>query len=365
MKECKYYLWGTGEFASMISSLYQNELQRINFVGYIDNDKTKWGKIFYGKEIYAPEILRTEEVKYILIVNQYGAEICHQLETDFKDCNCYVLDEMELTRLKMLNRYENSKDLEIQEIVSYLETHSLTPFNYSFVENYNENDFLVDYDKQKKLYYVMHEGKKMFFSRSLNTEEKVRRYYKSIIIEQDKKSPHLYLTDTFLVPENAVIIDAGVAEGNFSLSVIEKAKMVYLFEPDTLWAEALRYTFEPYKEKVVIIEKYLSNYVCGNVTTIDNELRGAYVDFIKMDIEGEEYYALEGAAQTICQSAGMQCAICTYHKEHTFEAVAELLKQSSFELETSKGYMWYPEGTTFFRSSILRHGLIRASKVIC
>ena len=160
---------------------------------------------------------------------------------------------MELTRLKLIHRYENQSSPEIQEIVSYVKTHPLVPFNYSFAEKYNAAETVVNYDEKTGLYYTIYCGKKMYFSRDLNTEKKVKDYYNSILLEQDEESPHLYLTEEFSVPENAVVIDAGVAEGNFTLSIIDKVKKVYLIEPDASWIEALKYTFEPYKEKVIIV----------------------------------------------------------------------------------------------------------------
>jgi 16S rRNA A1518/A1519 N6-dimethyltransferase RsmA/KsgA/DIM1 with predicted DNA glycosylase/AP lyase activity len=48
------------------------------------------------------------------------------------------------------------------------------------------------------------------------------------------------------VAEGDVVVDAGAAEGNFALSVIDKASKVYIIEGDAGWCEALRQTFLPY-----------------------------------------------------------------------------------------------------------------------
>jgi len=91
--------------------------------------------------------------------------------------------------------------------------------------------------------------------------------FRSINKEQDNQSPHLYLTAEFQVDINSIVVDAGVAEGNFALSVVEKAKILYLIECDTEWMEALRLTFAPWKEKVVFCwkvnvwyRKYINNF---------------------------------------------------------------------------------------------------------
>ncbi len=66
----------------------------------------------------------------------------------------------------------------------------------------------------------------MFFKRSWS-EEKIRKYFNELLIEQDIRSPHLYLTNDFNTTEETTIADVGVAEGNSSLSVVEKAKSLY------------------------------------------------------------------------------------------------------------------------------------------
>lgn len=46
-------------------------------------------------------------------------------------------------------------------------------------------------------------------------KEKAETYYRYILLEQDEKSPHRYLTSEFDVSEGDVVVDVGVAEGNF------------------------------------------------------------------------------------------------------------------------------------------------------
>lgn len=45
------------------------------------------------------------------------------------------------------------------------------------------------------MFYVLHESKKLYFARFLDTEQKVREYYRGLLIEQsDKRS---YIWETF------------------------------------------------------------------------------------------------------------------------------------------------------------------------
>lgn len=224
-------------------------------------------------------------------------------------------------------------------------------------------DYFIEYDKETGLYFTLFENKKMYFARYLNSKSKVLNYYKTIILEQDMDSPHKYLVDGFDVDENSIIVDAGVAEGNFSLSVVENAKKIYLFEPNLDWIEALRYTFAPYKDKVFIVESYLSDFTNGNTITLDNFISENKVDFIKLDIEGEEYYALKGAQKTILNSERIKCAVCCYHQENDYVVLSNLLREFGMETKHSKGYMWFPyDRDPVFSHPTLRRGLIRAEK---
>ena len=61
--------------------------------------------------------------------------------------------------------------------------------------------------------------------------------------------------------EDVTLLDVGAAEGFFALSVIEHVKEIILFECDVEWIKALEATFKPWKDKVFIINKYVSKYL--------------------------------------------------------------------------------------------------------
>lgn len=356
----KIFIWGTGERASQFNQLYSNEIKRIGLFGYIDNSSKKWGTFFWGKKVYSPDILKKTGKKYIIIATVYNREIEEQILNEYTNCQYEIANDMLFKKIQLLARYEKSIDNEILEIMDYLKGHPLQVFNYKFVEKYDYKALQIYFDLEKKLFYTLFEGKRMYFARFLDTAEKVKKYYSSILIEQDIQSPHRYVTNSFEIPNGAVLVDAGVAEGNFSLSVIERVKKVYLVEPDEEWIEALRYTFEPYRDKVIIIKKFLSNYVNEDTTTIDEIVNEECIDFIKMDIEGEEVYALQGAKESINRANNIKCVVCTYHQEFAYEVIRKQLEMYGFRLKTSYGYMWYPEHS--LRAPVLRHGLIRGEK---
>ncbi|SCY08957.1 cytidyltransferase-like domain-containing protein [Lachnospiraceae bacterium XBB2008] len=76
--DTKVYVFGAGNYAEKFISMYGNELE---ISGIIDNDLTKWGKVFCGFQIKSPEVLTKEAEKYkvVVCVKDYTA-IIEQLE---------------------------------------------------------------------------------------------------------------------------------------------------------------------------------------------------------------------------------------------------------------------------------------------
>lgn len=95
-------------------------------------------------------------------------------------------------------------------------------------------------------------------------------------------------------------MDCGVAEGNFGLSIVEKCKKFYLFEPEEQWMEPLKATFAPWKDKVVIVQKYLSDTTDEINTTLDDYFSDKeYPNFLKLDGEGYEERLLLGTKKIL------------------------------------------------------------------
>ena len=363
MEKRKYYIWGTGKIAKQMNREYGYILGRLEIKGYIDNNKILWGKEFEGKKIYSPNVLREEKEAYLIIANVYKDEIIQQIQNDM----LYDLGRIEenfLQKLQIMDRYRNSAEIEQRNIVGYLGNHSLQVFNYSFTDKYSDMKCEIEFDSERGLFYALHNGKRMYFARYFNTMETAGQYYRWLCMEQDMESPHRYVSDNGTLGDDLTILDAGAAEGNFSLSLIERAKKVYLFESDKDWVEALRYTFEPYRDKVVIIQKNLSNYENVVTTTIDKELVGEIIDILKMDVEGEEIYALKGGIKTIENSPDIRCYVCSYHQEFAYDVIKTFFEQRKFEVDSSSGYMWFPENPSSPRTSILRKGIVRASSIV-
>ena len=260
-----------------------------------------------------------------------------------------------------LNTYKNEFDY-LNNNSSKKNMHSYV-FPYPFVEKYNENDIEVFEDKSNGLFYVLHDGKKLYFKRDYNSVELVKNVYNCSLIEQDKESPHCYEDYQFKVEENDVLLDVGAAEANFALANIEKVKKVYLFETEPQWIEALECTFKPWKDKVEIINKYVSNNNNENNITIESFFKNTDVNFIKLDIEGEEINVISSSIDFIKKQKKVKIAACTYHNNNDSKILSDLFTTHKIPYSHSQNNMLfiYDKLTPpYFRKGMIRafHNLV-------
>ncbi|NOQ25213.1 MAG: dimethyladenosine transferase [Bacteroidales bacterium] len=266
---------------------------------------------------------------------------------------------------RIINYYEQDKSKltpEIQEVTTYLKTNWIRMIPYEFMKEYQEVQVEVLLDENCKLPYVIHNKHKMFFKRSMNKAQ-VTKNYRSLLSELDPRSPHKYLSKTFFANEGDVIIDVGAAEGIFALNEIEKAKKIYLIESNKEWVEALYQTFEPWKDKIEIIEKLASDSTTQDTIALDDIYNESLtVNFIKMDVEGYERKVVAGCKKILSNEKNIKLDICTYHKQGDGDYFVQLLSEIGFKIEFSYGYMLSMDFADT-EEPYLRRGVIRAQKI--
>jgi len=133
---------------------------------------------------------------------------------------------------------------EIGSVLNYLSRKPISVFPYDFQDEYIADKIEVFKDQQKGLRYVLLDGKRLYFKKRWG-KKKIQNLYNLLSKEQDIRSPHRYLTEQFGFDNGEVLVDVGAAEGNFALSVVEKALRITLFKADKEWIEPLNATFEP------------------------------------------------------------------------------------------------------------------------
>lgn len=273
--------------------------------------------------------------------------------------NAYRLNKL---KKEILNYYKalptNVINEEQRSALDFIERNGVSAFPYDFQNKYSPAAVQVFLDAQLGLRYVMLDGKRLYFKRSWS-EKEIKNSYYFLEMEQDVESPHRYLTPDFQVVEGDVVVDVGAAEGNFSLSVIEKARAIYLFETDEEWIEALEATFAPWKDKIHLINKFVSDVNNDKNVTLDDFFKdkGGF-DFIKIDVDGAERQLLSGYENLLSSGKPLKVALCTYHQQNDEKEFTELLSKKGFNITISKNYMLFiyaePLKPPYFRRALIR-----------
>lgn len=251
---------------------------------------------------------------------------------------------------------------EYEEEIAYMKARdSITMFPYAFRERYRELAIEVKWDEEKELFYVLHDGRRLYYPSDMS-EDTVRNMYRAIRLEQDVESPHRYFSEGFEFENNGIFCDVGCAEANIALEVADRAKAVLLFEASKRWIPALEATFAPYGDKVHIINQYAGNEVNDEVTTIDHELKRRGLEgevYIKIDAEGSEEEILDGAKDTL-KERKVNGAVCTYHRQEDAQKFEKRFTDMGFQTEFSRGWCIYIQSKEL-EPPYFRKGLIRVS----
>ncbi|MDR3704386.1 MAG: FkbM family methyltransferase [Paludibacteraceae bacterium] len=231
-------------------------------------------------------------------------------------------------------------------------------FPYPYIKSLSIEDIPVFFNSDKNLHYVIHNDKRLYFKKEINTEEKVRIAYYCACIEQHEESPHCYLNEEFNI-QRGVVLDVGAAEGILGLEHIEKIDKLYLFEAQKEWIEALEATFEPWKDKVIIINKYVSDVDFNDDIRLDTIIKDDSIELVKIDVEGAEQKIFLGGNNVLKRTRKL--CVCTYHNDGDEKKFKDYLEKMGFNLSYSDGY------TLFIMSKLyppyFRKCLIRGHKI--
>jgi len=257
-----------------------------------------------------------------------------------------------------------SSDPEFREAGNFIKERGMEMFPYPYIDKYKPEDIQVHLDDTCGLYYVVYEGKRLYGKRGMYPSN-IKRMINNLLSEQDPESPHRYVAGDFDVQQGAVLYDLGAAEGIFTLMFVDKISKAYLFEVEEAWIEALNKTFEPWKDKVEIVHKFVGKedsadgrFVSLNTFAKDHPLP----DFIKADIEGAETDMLLGASAILAEDRPLQLAVCTYHNQDDARRINTLLREKHFHTSFTKGYVFYFYQQPEIVAPYLRKALIRGSK---
>ena len=236
---------------------------------------------------------------------------------------------------RFLEMYMCNKEMEeIYEFISSIDYIPLIP--YSFINEYDSRKICIYYDEKYGGYYTKYHSKNMYLKKSMDKVQ-AENYVRGILMEQDVRSPHHY---SYAVDSDDIVADVGAAEGFFALDLVDKVKKIYLFECDSEWIQALHMTFLPYKEKVEIIPKYVSDTDDATHVTLNTFLMNRKLTLLKADIEGFEVAMLRGADRVADNIETM--ILCTYHNMSDGDNISALLNKMGFKFHYGNGYMFCP-----------------------
>ena len=356
----KAVVWGCGgkgkEFLDRRVLNYKYDI-----LCFTDSNSRLWGSYFEDRyKVIPPNDIVNFDYDIVIVCVVDHDEIINNMEKfgiDKKRIKIYKDLEKELCDA-IVSKYDDNSDPEIQNVLDVYRTGELSFFGSYHPAYRNFSDVKRDADGFP---YIVFEDKKMFYPKDHHFQIlDGREVVADILYEQGENSPHRYIPDGYKMPPNAIILDAGVCEGNFALRYVEDASKIYLVEADERWMQALEMTFKPFREKVVFCNKFLSGRNNSKEITIDS-LVNEKLDFLKMDIEGSEVYALLGGRKTL-ESSNTQCAICTYHRQYDEDYVSFIMKSYGYATSKSKGYVFFSYDDTIADTLDLRRGVVYASK---
>lgn len=355
----KVIIWGTG--GGFKNTIKEVKRQGIQIVGIVDSDPEKWGKKLENFLIGSPATIKMMTFDGIVIATgKYYDEICEQIMRDYNIPFEQISDWSYGITKNILDYYRNHPNEIKEDMLEPLEHIKLLNrtrvFNYKFADNFKP-DINIEFDENAMLYYANFNGKRMYLSRRFDSKEKALSYCTGLLLEQFPNAPHRYLNHEFYVEKDSCVIDAGTAEGNFAIEVVDIVKHMFLIEASEEWLYPLSYTFKPYKNKVTVINKYLSNRDGNREITIDKIARESKIDFIKMDIEGAEPAALDGGADFLTNHKNVKVAVCAYHNLRDEKLITEKLEKYGFKISVSEGYMnflWTEVEPKLFVRGIIR-----------
>lgn len=96
-------------------------------------------------------------------------------------------------------KHHQELDWEYTQAIQFINRHGLKTFLSDFIFKY-ENDAIghtntdVHFSNETNMYYIIHEGKKLFFP-NFFTKSQIKSYYLTLLLEQDPESPHCYLSN--------------------------------------------------------------------------------------------------------------------------------------------------------------------------
>ena len=307
VKECaknkKMFIFGAGQFGQTVYREMNKYQTSWDIIGFLDNDPNKKIETICGLPVYTPDVVKNYSMQDIIVL------ICS---------------------MKVANM---ARQLDELGVVHY--------FSYFFLDLPNglrETCYQTDISIED----IEWLGQRLEDNESKNLLKEIvnkRKIGSFDYTDIQSQCSEYFFNEFFEISDDEVFVDGGGFDGDTIEEFINftqgKYKRIYSFEPQKDKIEIIKQKLWKYNGKVVLFEKGL--YDCQTELCFaagDDNLSGRIeenqdgeiiqtididsaiqepVTYIKMDIEGAELKALQGAAETIKRDKP-KLAICIYHK---------------------------------------------------
>lgn len=260
-----------------------------------------------------------------------------------------------------IRRYHSdSTDDEIAEVLDYLNTSKLQMLPYRWTQEYKAEAIEVRRDSSGMVRATV--GLASVYFPSALSESEVAASVANALAEQDPRSPHAYWCDDFDLRKDDVAVLVGASDGIFALRLVDRVARLYLFEADPAWISALERTMAPWRRKVVIVPKYVSDQDSESTVRLDTFFSSEerQPSYLQADVEGGELAVLSGARGILAGSERIAVSICSYHDQDDEAKLDCFLRELGLMTHTTRGYIisW----GRLLSAPYLRRGVIHATK---
>jgi hypothetical protein len=132
-------LFGTGKGSLIVKSALKND---VNIICYCDNDKSKWNRVYNGKEVIDPNKILSIKFDFVVIASQFNEPIYRQL------IRCGIIDDKILQFYIYIDYAKNNINIKLKQIPRYLSQYEFIATGLSYTDYalsaWNSNNKLIN-----------------------------------------------------------------------------------------------------------------------------------------------------------------------------------------------------------------------------
>jgi len=314
----KYIIFGATNSSNNVINLLSQLHKEVSFL--LDNDNKKVGQILFDKyEVYSPAILKTifDNKTLIIIGSAYQKEIFEQLMSEFNIPNENIFPYIDNMMYEVYSNL-NFPILKIESILNTLEDDFSKKYFKSLLKFRKTLNLLdiekIELCKEQYIHYMLN------YNNLAGDIIDVGAYNGDSLIVFKRHIPHVnkfYCIEPF--ESNFEELEKNIK----ALNIHNTIALQYAISDKDDNKVYFEDTTETNSTAQILSIKNSDNFVLTK--TIDSLFHDKKIVLIKMDIEGYEMHALEGAKKTIKEQSP-NLIISAYHAStHIFDIVEKIM----------------------------------------